>query len=211
MIIVLCGRKGSGKNLAATFIVKHSKLNFIERSFAYDLKKVASIFTGLDCHSNEFKSNIVQGWDMTGRVFLTKMGKILRKYFHKDIFILSLMRKYEKDLLEMKHYLHKNKSKKQASSMVNWIITDWRFENEIDFLKNNIEKVVTIRIVRPCIEPKKNLVNYFKSLFNIGEDFDVTETSLRRYKTDYTIIANNSKELESGIINVLEKLNIKKS
>ena len=177
MIIGLCGHKRAGKNLAARFFIKHSKINFIERSFAYNLKKIASILTGLDCQSEKFKDLFLEEWGMTGRKFLQKLGTdAIRKKFHKKTWILSLFHKYEE------------------SNHADWIITDVRSYNEIEEIKKH--GGIIVKVLRPCKEPEDTFLNFIRMLFQIGEQFHRSETELDDYKPDYFLIANNAEELE---------------
>ncbi len=176
MIIGITGRKRAGKNLASKLIITHSKTMFIERSFAYDLKKIVSILTGLDAHTEHFKTMNIPLWNITGREFFQKLGTNVVRRLNKNTWLYSLLRKYDG---------------------TNWIISDVRFPNEADAIKK--EQGIILRIRRPSVEPKKNLISFIRRLFRIGEENHKSETSMLKYKVDYEIVAKNALVLEKEI------------
>jgi len=79
------------------------------------------------------------------------------------------------------------------------VIPDVRFESEIQIVKSNFNKVISIGVVRE---------NY-KSDLTIEEQNDVTETSLDNYNSyDYKIINDNKSDLYLKVINILKNINI---
>lgn len=155
-IIGLVGLKGSGKDTTADYIIKNYP-NWEKDSFAAVLKDITSVLFGWDRkmlagetvedrakreEKDEYWSNKF-GRDITPRNMLQFLGTdVLRTHLHEDIWVNALERKI----------LNTDK---------NVIITDCRFKNEIDMLRQL--GAVIIRIER---EP---LPNWFRRCEEIGK------------------------------------------
>lgn len=122
MIIGISGKICSGKTEVAKYI-KNSfpDYNFKIKSFAYDVKYIASYITGIDINlmlSREIKTKYLSDWGMTVGEMLQKIGTdCMRKGLHPDTWVFSLMSKYTEDQ--------------------NWIIDDVRFKNEANAIKKS--------------------------------------------------------------------------
>lgn len=130
-IITLTGCAGSGKDTTANYIIKNYD-NWEKDSFAGTLKDAVSVIFGWDRKmlagetpkdreiresKDEYWSEKL-GYDVTPRNVLQKIGTdCLRCNFHKNIWVDSL-------------------EKKIKDTDKNIIITDCRFKNEIEMLKN---------------------------------------------------------------------------
>lgn len=132
MIIGLSGYAKSGKDEVAKIIISE-RPKWQVRKFSGKLKEVASILTGIPpsmFESQEFKKKYLPGWDMTVREFLQRVGtEGIRNGVHQDAWVNALFSEY---------YNHNF-----------WIITDCRFPNEAQAIKDRGGKIV--RIVRPGI------------------------------------------------------------
>ena len=130
-IISLTGCAGSGKDTVANYIIKNYD-NWEKDSFAGTLKDAVSAIFGWDRkmlagdtpEDREIRETKDEYWskkfgyDVTPRIILQKFGTdCLSNYLHKDIWVNSL-------------------EKKIINTDKNVIITDCRFKNEIDMLKN---------------------------------------------------------------------------
>ena len=131
MIIGLVGLKGCGKDTAATYFITHYD-NWIKGSFADSLKDSCACVFGWDRELLEGSTQDSRAWrettdtwwseklnrpNFTPRVALQVIGTDLwRNQFNDNIWLLS----FEKKLLTIKE---------------NVIITDCRFPNEIDLIK----------------------------------------------------------------------------
>lgn len=131
MIIGICGFIGSGKDTIADYLVE--KLNFSRDSFAGTLKDaVAAIFgwdrtlvEGRTQEAREWREQVDPWWaerlnmpNLTPRLVLQLWGtEVGRQAFHTDIWIASL----------------ENKLRKSKGDIV---ITDCRFPNEVQAIKN---------------------------------------------------------------------------
>jgi hypothetical protein len=145
MIIGLSGHIKSGKTTAATLIKKLNP-SFTEKYFAYKLKLIASILTGDEIslfETQEGKAGMLKDWGITRRKMLQHLGtEALRNNFDRNIWIKSLFADYKPqfggngmtdyDLTEV---------------YPNWIVSDVRFPNEADALKER--GALLIRINRP--------------------------------------------------------------
>jgi hypothetical protein len=132
MIIVCCGLAGAGKDEVAKILV--SKHNFVKISFASILKDILSILFNWDRDKlegdtkdgREWRETIDKWWskkldipNFTPRWAMQNIGTdLFRNYFNNNIWIYALEKKIENI---------KDK---------NIVITDCRFENEYNFLKN---------------------------------------------------------------------------
>ena len=130
-IIAITGLKGSGKDTTADYIIKNYD-NWEKDSFAGTLKDATSAIFGWDRkmlagetpEDREIRETRDDYWseklgfEVTPRIVLQKLGTdCLRSHFHQNIWVDSLERKI------------RNTDK-------NVIITDCRFKNEIDMLRN---------------------------------------------------------------------------
>jgi hypothetical protein len=177
MIIGISGYSGSGKDTIGTIIqylnspnpqssIEQMCADYSEyeywldeqsgweiRKFAGKLKDIASHLTGIDIEDfedQEFKkTNLGPEWDyqidqfnpvqkMTVRDFLQKLGTdAMRMGLHDNVWVNALMADYVND--------------DQTGTVPNWIITDTRFPNEAQSIKE--KGGIIIRVDRPGIKP----------------------------------------------------------
>lgn len=113
MIIGLSGYAGVGKDTLAKYIVELDP-SFKIKKFSGKLKEIATLLTGIPIElfeSQDFKRKYLEGWGMTVRELLQKLGtETIRDGLHEDAWVNALFSDY-----------HQNE---------NWIITDVRFPNE---------------------------------------------------------------------------------
>jgi len=153
------------------------------RKFAGKLKDIASHLTGIDIEDfedQEFKkTNLGPEWDMTVREFLQKLGTdALRTGLHDNVWVNALMADYKP--IEY--------GDDEQPHLPNWIITDVRFPNEAQVIKD--KGGIIIRIDRPGVKPINN---------------HPSEVGLDHWNFDYRI-ANVSGifELKESIENILK-------
>lgn len=153
MLIGICGKKQVGKNTAGNILslidcfeqirefglppktineyIKNnlnddyvlSLSRFDLTSFAEKLKGMASILcdTEYDKYENEeFKESIDELTNMSNRQVLQRIGETMRNIFGEDIWIKSLFNKFDSKFEKGGHI----------------IITDVRYKNEADYIKN---------------------------------------------------------------------------
>lgn len=129
-IIGVCGLKGSGKDTIGDIICKNDD-SFVKMSFADTLKDITAILMGWDrkllqgdtIESREWREKADDYWSdafgkmITPRIILQQLGtEVLRNHFLQSIWVDSL-------------------KKKIINSDKNIVITDVRFPNEIDMIK----------------------------------------------------------------------------
>jgi hypothetical protein len=171
MIIGLSGYAKSGKDTVAEMIQEIHPDKWEVKKFSGKLKVIASILTGIPAHQfedQEFKSSMLgeEWWKNYGdfyhqttvRDFLQILGTdAIRNGLHTNAWVNALMADYKP----------KKMSEYNPSS---WIITDCRFPNEAEAIKDRGGMIV--RIDRPGIAP----VNAHPS-----------ETALDKWDFDYKI------------------------
>lgn len=189
MIIALSGYAKSGKDTVAEIIQELQPNTWQVKKFSGKLKLIASLLTGI--HVDKFEdqafkmSNLGTEWNlsldvvneagepttdespMSVREFLQLLGTdAVRDGLHTNAWVNALMADYhEEEVVEpLFEYM------KRVSPPSNWIITDCRFPNEAQAVKD--KGGVIIRIDRPGIEP----VNAHPS-----------ETALDNWTFDYKI------------------------
>lgn len=124
MIIGISGKIGSGKDTFADLFITYMKhkhgIVFENKKFAYNLKKIVSVLTGVsmeDVLSREGKLKYLPEWGMTIGEMQQKIGtEAIRNNIHQNAWVLSLFGTYK----ENEDY---------------WIITDVRFKNEANIIK----------------------------------------------------------------------------
>lgn len=166
-LIGISGKKRSGKDTVS----KKLNLFFPEfelKSYAYRLRQICSILTNKPIEfflNDNNKPVYLEEWGMNVRELLQKVGTdCFRDNLDKNIWVKSLFSEY-------KHC----KSK--------WIITDVRFENEVNRIKEN--GGIVIRVTG-------NYPNYIKT----SDDNHPSETALDNYK-DFDYYINNDGTLEN--------------
>ncbi len=142
MIIGICGFQSSGKDSIAKFLIE--QYGFQKLSFAGALKDVVSIMfvwprtklEGLTPEDREWR-NVVDPWwaetldipQLTPRYILQHFGTdLFRKHFHQDIWVKIV----------------ENKLKQLTKEGINVVITDCRFENEINLITKYGGKIVKV-------------------------------------------------------------------
>lgn len=138
-LIGICGYAGSGKDTVANYLIKEK--NFERVSFAGILKDIVSVLMGwerellegLTEESRIFRETKDEWWSskmgkyITPRIVLQTIGtNVFRNHFDDNIWIFAMERKF----LSMKDK--------------NVVITDCRFENEFEFIKNLGGKILTV-------------------------------------------------------------------
>lgn len=215
MIIGISGRIGSGKDTVGLMIQRLTlkkidtynedefgraiygttvKTSWEIKKYAAKLKQTASLLLGIPAHKFEDqdfkKTKLGAEWGhMTVREFLQKLGtEGVRNGVHTNAWVNALFADY-KDEYEMSTYGHTPK-------YPNWIITDMRFPNEMDGVKER--GGVCIRIVRKL--PDQD--------YTTLEALHPSETALDNEEFDYTIYNNGSlDELWDRVSEILKDMN----
>lgn len=167
MIISLTGLIGSGKDTVADHLIK--KYDFVQLSFAGSVKDALAVIFGWDREMLEGKTkehrdkrNEVDTWwatqlgipHFTPRFAMTTFGTdVMRKHFDDRIWLLSIKNKISR--------------LQQKNPNINIVISDARYVNELNMLKELGS--LSIRIIRgpnPSWWGSAFIFNQLKSKFN---------------------------------------------
>jgi hypothetical protein len=134
MLIGICGFQSSGKDTITEYLIK--EYGFIKLSFASTIKDIISVMfgwprdklEGLTKEDRLWREQIDPWWseklkipDLSPRYTMQYIGTdLFRKHFHTDIWVKIIENK-------INNYLHQNDKQ-------NIIISDCRFENEINMI-----------------------------------------------------------------------------
>jgi hypothetical protein len=199
-IISVSGRIGAGKDTIADYLVANH--NYVKMSFAASLKDVvASVFgwdrtllDGSTIESRQWREQIDPWWSeklniphLTPRWVLQYWGtEVCRTHFHDNIWVASL----EKKLLN------------QSDKIV---ITDARFFNELDAIKNNLG--YTIRVEKGSIPEWYEAATQYNTTKiekpEILQNIHPSEYSSVGYDYHKTILNNSTFEV---LYNQVEKI-----
>lgn len=198
MIIGICGFQSSGKDTLGDILV--NKYYFKKLSFASVLKDIIAIIfgwprdklEGLTKESREWREQVDPWWanslqmpQLTPRYVLTYFGtELFRKHWHTDIWIKVV--------------------ENQFSNYENIVITDCRFENEINLIKKYNGKLIHIHRKLP------NWFNNYKNGIEVEEvkQLHSSETSWIRQEFDYEINNNDTiDKLQDKISDIIFRCN----
>lgn len=194
MIIGICGFIGSGKDTVADYLQNFHE--FRRESFASTLKDaVAAVFgwdrimlEGRTKEAREWREQVDPWWaerldmpTLTPRWVLQYWGtEVCRKGFHDDIWIASL----------------ENKLRNSKDSVV---ISDCRFPNEIQAIKNQGGKIVWVQ--------RGNLPDWYQVALdaNAGHNYAVQELKMRKIHasetawvgTEFDVILDNNHTIDA--------------
>ena len=202
-IVGLLGFIGSGKSTVAEMLVQDH--GFVSIAFAGALKDaVAAIFDwprhmleGDTKQSREFRETVDENWQktigdiplfngkpVTPRYVLQLMGtEVFRNHFHSDIWVLAVLKKIE------------------ANPNTSYVITDARFQNEINLLKNIGGQLIR---VKRGDEPV-----WFDTARNDPENMPVLYPNIHRSEWDWCVRTPDETIVNDGSLDDLRaKVNI---
>jgi hypothetical protein len=176
MIIGINGKIGAGKDTVGTIIqgllLTNKNQSCEIKKFAGKLKQIASILTGISVEKfedQEFKKtllgsewgtvksnplNAVPAFEdvqfnhlMSVRELLQKLGtEAMREGLHTNVWVNALFADYKAKWVSTGDAIEEDEVSLEKE-YPNWIITDMRFENELEAVVN--KGGITIRVVRP--------------------------------------------------------------
>jgi hypothetical protein len=170
MIIALTGKIGSGKSTVAELMVyppeaecvRNFEYKFREETFAGPLKNIAFTILGFDWKdvygTQEDKNKINEFWGVSGRTFLQKFGtEVCREALTREIPEMNLngrslwCRIMEKKLIIQQEISKLSSEEKESyEGRLNLVISDLRFKDEYDLVKQY--NGIVVKIVRDCKE-----------------------------------------------------------
>jgi len=227
MIIGINGKIGSGKDTVGKIIQWLTKPEsdgqyigfqtyddytleklspFKIKKFAGKLKQIGSILSGIDAgmfEDQDFKKlDMAPEWGMTYREFLQKLGtEAMRDGLHTNVWVNALFADYTPT-----HYAIGAFDTKLTDGIPfypNWIITDMRFPNEMEAVKER--KGITIRVVRPHGYTNPHTGEYKEMPLS----YHSSETALDESEFDYEILNDGTiEDLIDKVREILIKENI---
>ncbi len=235
MIIGINGKIGSGKDTIGEIIQKlcltNSGSKFEVKKFAGKLKEIGSLLTGVDVEKfedQEFKKQeMPKCWNklqqsgrskvsipMTYREFLQKLGtEAMRDGLHTNVWVNALFADYKpQPNKEVAEFLAAEGLPQSMNAgeqnYPNWIITDMRFPNEMEAVKER--DGITIRVVRYKVGDKVYWIDpegVSSGIYEIAEvysDFCVIYNAYSEAQVPYHEIKIHSDNLhasETGLDN----------
>jgi len=202
MIIGINGKIGSGKDTIGDIIQKICITNdgpeFEVKKFAGKLKQIASLLTGIPVEKfedQEFKKlDMNPEWGMTYREFLQRLGtEAMREGLHTNVWVNALFADYKAKWVSTGNAIEEDEVSLEKEYL-NWIITDMRFENELEAVKE--KGGITIRVVRPHGYTNPHTGEYKEMPLN----YHPSETALDEATFDYEIINDGE------IVDLIEKV-----
>ena len=201
MIVGICGLIGSGKDTIADYLVNFHE--FRRESFARSLKDAVSAVFGWDRdllegrtkESREWREQVDFWWSnrlgmkITPRWVLQNWGtEVCRQAFHDDIWIASL-------------------ENKLRTSKDNVVISDCRFPNEINAIKNNNGIIVWVqrgelpKWYYHALDANKGNLKSSKYM----EDVGIHPSEWKWIGTEFDIIIDNNSSL-NNLYNQIESI-----
>lgn len=175
-IIALCGKSGSGKSTAASFITSNYK-NCYETAFASKLKEIAAVaFEVPESHfyDAELKEQIIPDWGITPRQAAQFLGtELFRNHIHKDFWLAHVTNELNRIDPETGEFVYTPED--------TVIISDLRFQNEYDWVMANGGIVIYIkRPVSDASSPVSGIPNHASE--------DISSINLHHPERTFTIL-----------------------
>ena len=142
MIIGICGFQSSGKDTIADYLI--TEHGFIKMSFASKLKDIISIMfgwprdrlEGLTKEDREWRETVDPWWSQT-----LKMSQLTPRYVMQYLATDLFRNKFHPDIWVK---IVENELNKLQSNKVNIVISDCRFENEINMIIRLGGKIIQV-------------------------------------------------------------------
>jgi hypothetical protein len=183
-LIGITGKKQNGKDTLGNYLVE--KHNYIKYAFADSLKKGCAEFFNFndDQLNGNKKEEIDEFWNITPRKILQFVGTDLFRN-QIDNILPSIGENFwikwvEKKIFDSIKLNPKNK----------FVITDVRFKNELDFIKNN--NGIIIRVTRDIINNNdEHISEQHIDFFDVDYDIKNNDDKFKLYNTIDTILLWN--------------------
>jgi hypothetical protein len=182
--IAFTGEAGHGKSTAAQYLTQNK--NYVELMFAKKLKDMIIDLFGIDekyVYDPNFKNEIIPELNTTGRKLCQVIGtELFRNALMKEIPELKL-----KGETVWIHNIAKQMEKLPKNQKI--VISDCRFEDEYDFLKQ--KRFDMIRVRNPNLKnDDKNKINGIKHESELGCSYDGTLLNNRTKEDMYEKLDN---------------------
>ncbi len=188
VIIGISGKIGSGKSTAARYLIDNMPhLHFEEKFFAYNVKLIASIISGLpmsEMLSQDGKNRELPlyGGITVGRLQQVIGTNLFRDHFDDMVWVKSLFAPYD-------------------PALHNWIVSDVRFKNEADYVKSQGGILVRLegdpagvraKSTRDMNHPSETDLDDYKK-FDIIVDTELGDGKLKLLVNCLTVVLANLK------------------
>jgi len=203
---------GVGKDVVGQMIQAEARGYWEIKKYAKKLKQITCILTGCsmqDLESEDFKnSHLSPEWKgghctfshSTYRDILQKLGtEVMRDSLHKNVWVNAMYADYTPIGLHNKDYVGPMSIRETKSDSIypNWVITDMRFPNELEAVKQR--GGITIRVNRDNGTRAISMINSHAS-----------ETALDDADFDYVIENDGDlSELKASVVEFLRKTNLR--
>ncbi len=139
VLIGFLAKKRHGKNTAGDYLVKN--YNFTEMAFATQLKEGIKAIYGLndDQLYGDKKETVDKFWNVSARTIMQWLGTDIFRKKDKNFWVKTLERKYINFIVSQQQDTNKTKT-----NQINVVVTDVRFQNEVDFIHKYGGKVIKI-------------------------------------------------------------------
>ncbi len=185
IIILLRGFSNSGKDYVGNII--SSKYDYKQFSFADSLKEIVA---------NKYNINLELLYSQEGKMMICNNDALKRTHRQLLIDEALILKETDPDIFA-KHCcdnINNDYNAKHINNSKHIIITDWRFNNELDVLKEYFPhaKIIPVHVIR---------TNQHKSPID-----DISEYHLMDRKDDITIINNMDNSIYINIDNFISKI-----
>jgi hypothetical protein len=184
-IILISGCKRCGKDTVANRLMERIP-NSAKFSFADPLREICSIAFGFspEHYGDDLKEVVVPEWNMSPRDALIKVGtELFRKQVDPDIWVKATI----------------NRIKNSSAEYI--FITDARFHNELQMVKEAFPNHHTFLIIRPDVIPKNGIEGA-----HVTEHFGILQSIERSYMFDGVFINHNLDHVESCVQQMYEMI-----
>ena len=160
MLVGMCGKAGSGKDTVGDYLV--SKYAFTRIALADPIKRLVKDVFVLDDHTvydrvaREQPLENFPNW--TVRTLLQYIGtELFRNKIDDSIWVKSLW-----------YRIQKNKNQ-------NFVISDCRFPNEVQFFKEHADKgdFVCLKIIRPGYDGNVGIASHASEAYDLSGDYEI--------------------------------------
>lgn len=179
MLIGICGKANSGKDTVGDYIVQ--KYNFKKISLADPIKRLVKDVFVLDDHTvydRIVREQPLENWpNWTVRKLLQFIGtELFRNNIDDAIWVRSLWYRIQNDKGN------------------NYVVTDVRFNNELQFFKDHSKKgeFICLKIIRPGCDGKVGLSGHESEAYDLPGDFEIINDG--NFQDLYNKIDNVMKE-----------------
>jgi len=148
--IVFIGAAGAGKDTAANFVLE-AKPGARNLKFAGALKDICTVTFGWDRErlDTDLDYKEAPAYYPDGSACMERAGEVLTRRQIMQVLGTDMFRQQVNDRVWLQSALATVNATEQAGDAPDfWVVTDARFVNEIDFLKENFDRVYVVRIIR---------------------------------------------------------------